>query len=130
MKKIILISILFFVSIVTFAQLGTPVKYFGSKKITKDTTIDLALTSNCVWAIGGNWTGNTGTSALELQTTVDGTIYFTYYGTSAITVTGATGNFMFEDSFITGKKLRIKITISDASTYYLNLWYNYKPYQR
>jgi hypothetical protein len=128
MKRLFTLIALLAFTVSTLAQIGTPVKYFGSKKVTQDTTIDLSLSSNCNWSIGGNWTANSGTSALELQTTVDGTHYFTYYGISAISVTGATGEFMFEDSFVAGSKLRIKITIADASTYYLNLWVNYKKY--
>jgi hypothetical protein len=125
MRKLLILSISLLLSAAALSQ--TPKQYFGPKKITQDTTIDLAISSNYSWAIQGNWSGNDGTtSTVTIQQSVDGTNFFDYSGLTATTVTGATGKFMYEDGMVTGSKLRVNIDIQIGKVFYLTLWYNLK----
>lgn len=77
---------------------------------TADTVIQLRFRNNYAWRPEMFWTLNTGTtSAAQVVESDNGTTWSTYPNISSFTITGATGNQAWEDSYFPARYIGLKV---------------------
>lgn len=77
-----------------------------------DTTIYvlMPLQYSATWVAEVQWATVTGTGTYAIMTSIDESVWEAYYGSPSASITGASGNYVYEDYMFSGKWLGFKIT--------------------
>ena len=88
-----------------------------------DTTIYITAATagkSPVWNTNITWTSITGAGTVAIVVSMDGTNWYAYNSSPSSAVSGASGNYQFEDDYLSWPYWGLKITISTISVGTMN----------